>query len=237
MPPPFAAIYFDCDSTLSAMEGVDELLRDVDPAFRAEIAALTDAAMNGDLPLAEVYEQRLSRLAPNERQLQQIGTLYAERALPDAKAVIAALRSLGKIVGVVSGGLLVPVRTFARFLGVDEQHVFAVPLQFDANGNYRDFDRSSLLWRNQGKVELLRSLPASHRPLAFVGDGVTDLETQGTADLFVGFGGVIARPAVQQRAEVFVAEPKLAAVLPHVLTAAEQAQLVTHPQFCSLLPV
>ena len=236
MPPPFAAIYFDCDSTLSAMEGVDELLRDVDPAFRAEIAALTDAAMNGDLPLAEVYERRLARLAPNRRQLQHVGALYAERALPDAKAVIAALRSLGKVVGVVSGGLLVPVRAFASFLGIDLEHVHAVPLQFDTAGNYRDFDRSSLLWRNQGKVELLRSLPASHRPLAFVGDGVTDLETQGTADRFVGFGGVVARPAVMQRAEVSVIEPRLAAVLPHVLTRDELARLAAHPQFCSLLP-
>lgn len=218
------------------MEGVDELLRDVDPAFRQQIAALTDAAMNGDLPLADVYEQRLSRLAPSRAQLTKVGALYVERAIVDAQSVVAALQHLGKVVGVVSGGLLEPVRTFASSLGIEAANVYAVPLSFDAAGNYRDFDRSSLLWRNQGKALLLRTLPKTHRPLAFVGDGVTDLETQGTADLFIGYGGVIARPAVQQRAEVFVSAPQLAAILPHLLTAGERQQLAAHPHFCSLLP-
>ncbi len=234
-PPPFAAIYFDCDSTLSAIEGVDELLAGTDPGLRAEIAAMTEAAMDGRLPLAAVYETRLQRLAPRRDQLLAIGRLYAERALPDARPTIAALRHLGKIVGIVSGGLLEPVRSFASWLGVDERHVHAVPLTFDAAGAYVDFDRRSPLWRNQGKVEFLRALPATHRPLAFVGDGVTDLETQGTADRFVGFGGVVARAAVREAAEFFVAEPRLRAVLPFLLTDAERDALAAHPDFATLL--
>ena len=31
---PLAAVYFDCDSTLSSIEGVDELLQFVDEALR-----------------------------------------------------------------------------------------------------------------------------------------------------------------------------------------------------------
>jgi phosphoserine phosphatase len=233
--PPFASVYFDCDSTLTAIEGVDELLADYAPAVRAEIAQLTDAAMNGRLPLAEVYERRLRTLAPRRAQLAAVGALYARRAVPDAKLVVTALRRLGKRVGIVSGGLLEPVLAFAEYLGIDAAEVHAVPLQFAADGSYLDFDRNCPLWRNGGKVELLRGLPADHRPLAFVGDGVTDLETQGTADLFVGFGGVVARSSVRDRAEVFVAEPQLAAVLPHLLTADEAAQLRATPEFAGLL--
>lgn len=233
--PPFASVYFDCDSTLTAIEGVDELLADYAPEVRAEIAQLTDAAMNGRLPLAEVYERRLRTLAPRREQLAAVGELYARRAVPDAKPVVAALRRLGKRVGIVSGGLLEPVRTFAAHLGIDLADVHAVPLRFAADGGYLDFDRDCPLWRNGGKVELLRSLPGDHRPLAFVGDGVTDLETQGTADLFVGFGGVVARSSVRERAEVFVAEPRLVAVLPHLLTADEAARLRAIPEFAGLL--
>ncbi|MGK0265650.1 MAG: hypothetical protein ACI8UD_004315, partial [Planctomycetota bacterium] len=36
MSPPFAAVYFDCDSTLSSIEGVDELLQFADPELRKD---------------------------------------------------------------------------------------------------------------------------------------------------------------------------------------------------------
>ncbi|MEO6598009.1 MAG: HAD family hydrolase, partial [Planctomycetota bacterium] len=210
MHPPFAAVYFDCDSTLSAIEGVDELLQFAPSELRADIAELTRQAMDGQKPLAEVYETRLARLAPRREQLDRIGALYVERLVPHARDVVLALRSLGKHVGIISGGLLVPVLHVAHCLGIEPQNVHAVPLHFDAAGNYRDFERSSPLWRNGGKIDVIKNLPPTHRPVAFVGDGITDLETQGTVDLFVGFGGVVARPVVQQRAQAFVASASLA---------------------------
>jgi len=233
--PPFAAVYFDCDSTLSSIEGVDELLEFVDPALRADIAALTLQAMNGTLPLAEVYETRLRRLAPTRDQLDRIGALYVSRLVPHAREVVEALQHLGKQVGICSGGLLVPVQHVARELGIPMANVHAVPLVFDAQGRYLDFDRASPLWQNGGKNVVLRALPATHRPVVFVGDGATDLETQGTADLFIGFGGVAVRPVVRDRAEVFFATPTLAPVLRHVLTGHEQATLATLVQFRPLL--
>ena len=235
-PPPYAAVYFDCDSTLSAMEGVDELLDFADPTLRAEIAALTDRAMNGTLPLAEVYESRLRALAPRKEQLDVVGARYVDELVPHAREVVQALQWLGKHVGVVSGGLLPPVRHVARALGIDDGHVHAVPLVFDAAGAYVDFDRRSPLWRNGGKVDVLRALPAAHHPLAFVGDGVTDLETAPVAGRFVGFGGVVARDAVRRGAKHFVTVPDLAAVLPHVLSPDELARLGAEPRFAPLLP-
>src|SRR5688572_9236482 len=125
--PPYAAVYFDCDSTLSAIEGVDELLQDAPKGLVAEIAGLTEQAMAGTLPLAEVYERRLARLAPRADQLARVGELYVARLVPDAKAVVAALQSLGKHVGIVSGGLLTPVQHVADHLGIPRTHVHAVP--------------------------------------------------------------------------------------------------------------
>jgi phosphoserine phosphatase len=235
VPPPYAAVYFDCDSTLSSIEGVDELLQFADPALRADLVRLTEQAMNGQLPLAEVYETRLQRLAPRREQLDRIGALYVQKLVPDALRTVQALQFLGKHVGILSGGLLAPVQQIAAALGIPAANVHAVPLLFHADGRYRDFDHGSPLWRNGGKVEVIRALPAEHRPLAFVGDGATDLETQGTAERFVGFGGVVARPVVKDRAEVFAAGPSLATILPHVLTADELQRLATDPQFGPLL--
>lgn len=235
VPPPYAAVYFDCDSTLSSIEGVDELLQFADPALRAEIARLTEQAMNGQLPLAEVYETRLQRLAPRREQLDRIGALYVQKLVPDALRTVQALQWLGKHLGILSGGLLTPVQHVAAALGIPVANVHAVALVFDADGSYRDFDRCSPLWRNGGKVEVIRALPAAHRPLAFVGDGATDLETQGTAERFVGFGGVVARPLVEARAEAFADGPSLATILPHVLAADEWQRLAANPQFAPLL--
>lgn len=235
MPETFAAVYFDCDSTLSAIEGVDELLAFAPAELRADIAALTNQAMDGTRPLAEVYETRLRRLAPRREQLDHIGALYTARLVPDAAALVAALQALGKQVGIVSGGLLVPVQHLAQHLGIPTANVHAVPLVFDDRGHYVDFDRSSPLWRNGGKIEVLQALPAAQRPVAFVGDGITDLETQGTADLFVGFGGVAERARVRAEAQAFVGGPSLAPVLRHVTTPQEREWLAGQARFAPLL--
>ncbi len=233
--PPFAAVYFDCDSTLSSIEGVDELLQFAAPALRQEIATLTAEAMDGRRPLAEVYETRLQRLAPRRDQLDQVGAHYVDNVVADGAETVAALQHLGKHVGIVSGGLLVPVQHLARHLGVPLEHVHAVPLVFDEDGAYVDFDRSSPLWQNGGKVPVVTGAPSAHHPMAFVGDGVTDLETADHVARFVGFGGVVARDAVREAAEHFVHAPSLAAILPKVLTADELATLRRHDSFTSLL--
>jgi phosphoserine phosphatase len=233
--PALRAVYFDCDSTLTAIEGVDELLQFAPAALRAEIAAMTTAAMEGKLPLADVYATRLAKLAPTRDQLERVGQLYIERLTRDAAATVAALQHVGKHVGILSGGLLPPVQAVARHVGIPLANVHAVPIAFDAAGRYLDFDRHSPLARNGGKVEVARMLPSAHVPLAFVGDGVTDLETQGHVARFVGFGGVVVRSVVQAGAEVFVASPSLAAILPHVLQPAEQALLAADARFAPLL--
>ena len=235
MRPPFAAVYFDCDSTLSSIEGVDELLQFAEPGQRADIAELTRKAMDGLLPLAEVYETRLRLLAPRQDQLDRIGELYVEHVVLHAREVVRALQHLGKHVGILSGGLLVAVEALARYLGIPLANVHAVPLVFDSHGDYLDFDRTKPLWRNGGKVEMVQRLPEDHRPVAFVGDGITDLETQGHADLFVGFGGVVTRAMVATKAQAFVDSKSLAPVLAHVLTDVERARLAADGAFAPLL--
>ena len=71
--------------------------------------------------------------------------------------------------------------------------------------------------------------------MAFVGDGITDLETRPHVQRFIGFGGVVARAAVREGAEHFVDSPSLAAILPLVLTTDELARLRDEPSFTLLL--
>lgn len=230
----FRSIYFDCDSTLTSIEGVDEICSRLSIADSVSVRELTERAMNGELPLAEVYQTRLALIAPTATQLAEVGALYVERVLPHTRTLIAALHDLDKIVGIVSGGLLPAVAILARHLGVPPVNVHAVPLQFDAAGAYRDFDRSSPLWRNGGKPELFRQLAAEQAPIAFVGDGATDLETKGVVDLFVGFGGVVRRPRVEAGADAWLAGPDLRGLIDIVLTDDERARLRRQARFAVL---
>ncbi|MEM7518919.1 MAG: phosphoserine phosphatase, partial [Planctomycetota bacterium] len=91
-PPPYDTVVFDCDSTLSSIEGIDELA----VSKMAEIEALTALAMAGEVPLEEVYGRRLALLEPTRTDIERIAALYAERALPHARALVAALRACGK---------------------------------------------------------------------------------------------------------------------------------------------
>jgi phosphoserine phosphatase len=233
--PPFAAVCFDCDSTLSAIEGVDELTRGLPKVQQEQLLALTQQAMEGSVRLEQVYGSRLRVLAPGREQLEAVGRLYVERTMPDAAMVIRALQSLGKRTAIVSGGLLPAVRVLADHLQIPSGDVHAVDVRFAADGSYAGFDETSPLARSGGKIAVLRALAPSFRPLCFVGDGATDLETQGTADLFVGYGGVAVRPKVQAHAEAWFATPSLAPVLRFALTDAERERLGADRRFRGLL--
>lgn len=210
------AVVFDCDSTLAAIEGIDALCAGLPPARAEEVAALTEAAMNGEVPLAEVYARRLEIVRPSAHDLVAVGRAYVETMLPGTRALVNTLRAHGVEVAIVSGGLLPAVRVLGAELGLPDAAVHAVDVRFREDGTYADFDRASPLWRNQGKVEVLAALRARRSPLLFVGDGVTDLEARPVVDRFVGFGGVVERAAVRAGADRYVVAPDLGFVLDEV---------------------
>jgi phosphoserine phosphatase len=243
-PPPYAAVVFDCDSTLSTIEGIEDLAAD-----RAdEIQALTARAMEGELPLEDVYGARLELIRPSADQVARIGERYIETLLPHARELVAALQHLGKRVAIVSGGLLPPVRRLGAHLGIPAGEVDAVGVFFDPSGAYVGFDVDSPLARAGGKLEVLRALasqsaapqsaapqsaapqsaaPQSAAPLsvALVGDGATDLEAAPACTRFIAFGGVVRRPAVFAGADVTCEARDLAALLPLLTTSDERAAL------------
>ena len=71
-PPPYGTVVFDCDSTLSAIEGVDELGA-ITGVGREAIAALTERAMLGAIPLEQVYGARQALLEPDRAAIEELG--------------------------------------------------------------------------------------------------------------------------------------------------------------------
>jgi phosphoserine phosphatase len=206
----FGSVIFDCDSTLSAIEGIEELAH----AHREEIARLTEAAMRGEIPLEDVYGRRLALVRPTRDQVNALGDRYVRTLVTDARETIAALLSEHIEVRVMSGGIRQAVVTLAIALGLTERAVAAVDVHFDENGDYAGFDEDSPLARSGGKrIVLERWLPELPRPIMLVGDGATDLEARPPADTFVAFTGVVERPVVIEAADAIVRTPSLAPVL------------------------
>lgn len=212
--PRFGSVVFDCDSTLSAIEGIEELAA----VHRDEVARLTDAAMRGEVPLEEVYARRLALAAPTRAGLDALGARYVEALVPDARGVVRALRAEGLEVRVMSGGLRPAVLVLARALGLLDRAVAAVDVTFDDEGRYVDFDRASPLAQSGGKRTQLERWGAElPRPVMLVGDGMTDLEARPPADWFVAYAGVAERAAVVAAADAVIRSRSLAPVLPLAL--------------------
>lgn len=205
----FGTVVFDCDSTLAAVEGIDELAH----AHRDEVAALTEAAMRGELPLETVYGRRLEIVRPTRADLEALGRRYVEALVDDAREVVAALGECGIETCIVSGGLRPAVAAVARELGLDDSRVAAVDIFFDGRGEYVGFDDGSPLARSGGKREVLAAWSALPRPVMLVGDGATDLEARDVVDLFVAYAGVRAHQRVIEGAGFAIRSRSLAPVL------------------------
>ncbi|MEY4718615.1 MAG: hypothetical protein RL563_1233 [Pseudomonadota bacterium] len=212
----FEVICFDCDSTLSRVEGIDELARR--EGLFDEVAALTDKAMNGELALEEVYAHRLAMIKPNQAAIDWLADLYIQEMVEGVQETIDALIAKGKEVHIISGGLRQAILPLARYLRIPEDQVHAVDVVFDEKGDYQDFARQSPLAMSGGKARICRRLRMRYASLAMVGDGKTDLEAKEAGAYMIGFGGVVRRPLVEAQADCYVSDSSLLAVLPHLLS-------------------
>ena len=197
-------LLLDCDSTLSSIEGIDELGRLRGPETFKAVEDMTNAAMNGGTPMEAIFAKRLDIIKPTAAELAAIGAKYIATVEPTAVASLAQLRAVGWKIAIVSGGFTQAIRPLADFLGIER--VEAVVLKFHADGSYAGFDDSCPTCKTKGKNVVARRLRAEHQAahVVMVGDGASDLEVKGDADLVVGFGRYVQRPKVVAGADKFV---------------------------------
>ena len=210
----FDIICFDCDSTLSKIEGIDELARRI--GLGEEMAALTDSAMNGEVPLEAVYERRLSLIKPDLNAIDWLADLYIDTMVDGVEQVFKTLLKKGKQVRIISGGIRQSILPLAEKLRLSADYVHAVDIFFKQDGSYRGFDPASPLAKTGGKARVCQSLNDEAAKLVMIGDGQTDLESKQAGAVFIGFGGVVERKAVREQADHFVNTPSLTGIFEHI---------------------
>ncbi|MDO4642315.1 MAG: HAD-IB family phosphatase [Cardiobacteriaceae bacterium] len=208
-------VVFDCDATLSTLEGIDELAALAGVA--AQVSALTHRAMNGEVPLEAVYGERLSLIRPKYEDVVALAERYLAHVVSGAQETIARLQAAGIKVAIVSGGLLPAILPLADALGVEAADTFAVSLRFDMNGDYLGVIDSPLTTA-QGKAAIVAEWKKRYglQYVVMIGDGMSDVAARasGAADAVIGYGGVVERASVRQVADLYSTASDLTALLP-----------------------
>jgi phosphoserine phosphatase len=210
--PRHPTVFLDMDSTLAGVEGIDFLAARRGPDVAAEVAAMTERAMQGAVALDAVYGERMARVAPGRDDLAALATAYRDTLAPGAERAVARLRAAGVYVAVVSGGLRQAIVPVARTLGLTLGDVHAVDVVTDGGGRYVGYDAGSPLVTQDGKAAVVREAlaargPAAHPALA-VGDGSTDVAMRGAGlcAAFAAYTGFTRRDAVVARADHVLAD-------------------------------
>ncbi len=187
-------VCFDMDSTLIQAEVIDVLADAAGVGPR--VAAITEAAMRGELDFTESFRQRLALLEGLDAAV--LPRLAAELPVtPGAEKLITTLKRLGYRVAILSGGFDYFAKDLQDRLGIDEVHanhleIIDGKLTGRIKGPVVDGPRKAALLRDIAEREGFRL----EQTIA-VGDGANDLPMLSIAGLGIAYR---AKPLVKQRA-------------------------------------
>lgn len=189
---------FDMDSTLIKQEVITELAKVA--GVGDKVAAITEAAMRGEMDFAASFGQRVALLRDlPARVIDEIKPLLIPNT--GAFVTIAALKAMGYYTVLISGGFDVFAKHIATLLGIDEYH--ANTLDID-NGKLTGQIISPII-DGKTKAKIVAKI-ADHRAINLdevicIGDGANDLPMMAISDLGIAYH---AKPIVRARADVAI---------------------------------
>ncbi|MBN9636352.1 MAG: phosphoserine phosphatase SerB [Actinobacteria bacterium] len=200
-------IVFDVDSTLIQGEVIEMLAARA--GAEAKVAAITEAAMRGELDFEESLRERVATLAGLPAEVVDEVADQIELT-PGARTTLRTLRRLGYHCGVVSGGFRQVIEPLAEELMLDfvaANHLEIVDGKLTGRVTGPIVDRP-------GKAKALRDFAnqagVPMEQTVAVGDGANDIDMLSAAGLGVAFN---AKPALREVADASLSHPYLDTVL------------------------
>ena len=202
----FKLIAFDMDSTLINIECVDEIADAV--GRKAEVAAITEAAMRGEITdFKDSLRRRVALL--KGVTLADMERVYSERLKinPGAAELIVACQRVGMKVLLVSGGFTFFANRVKERLNID----FARSNVLEIEGGMLTGALVQQTWgdicdgaeKRRTLLEMASLLGVRPDECIAMGDGANDLPMMGEAGLSVAYH---AKPKVREQAMVAINE-------------------------------
>ncbi len=200
----FKLIAFDMDSTLINIECIDELADAI--GLKAEVAAITDATMRGEIADFKTSLRRRVALLKGV-SVQDMERVYNARLQlnPGATELVAACKKAGLKVLLVSGGFTFFANRVAQRLSID----FAKSNELEIDNGLLTGELIMQTWGDicdgEEKLTTLLStcslLNIEAGQAIAVGDGANDLPMMRAAGLSVAYH---AKPKVREQAMVAI---------------------------------
>ncbi len=195
----YKLICFDMDSTLITIECIDELADFA--GKKEEVAAVTEAAMRGEIDYRESLRRRLALLAGLDARV--LARVFAERLLlsPGVRELLEAAQEAGLRTAILSGGFTYFTERLRIELGFD----FATSNELEISGGKLTGrvvgDIIDAAAKAHHTARLTDELGLRKEQVIAVGDGANDLLMMAQAGLSVAFR---AKPATRAKADVAI---------------------------------
>ncbi|HSQ05958.1 MAG TPA: phosphoserine phosphatase SerB [Burkholderiales bacterium] len=191
----FRLLALDMDSTLITVETIDELA-DMQ-GLKPEVAAVTAAAMRGEIEYDESLRRRVGLLKGLDASALE--RVYRERLIlsPGAEKLIAAAHTGGLKVLLVSGGFAAITERQKARLGLDYTYSNTLGVE---DGRLTGTLVGQLVNADAKRDRLLGvrdELGATSQQIIAVGDGANDLKFMGEAGVSIAYH---AKPVVREKA-------------------------------------
>lgn len=191
----FGLVVMDMDSTLINIECLDEIADLVN--LKPQVAAITAAAMRGEMDFAESLQRRVALLkGVDQSALQQV---YDQRLQlnPGASTLLEKLQELGIKTLLVSGGFVFFTDKLKARLGLDYAEANVLEI---INGKLTGKVLGSIIGA-QGKADALVHIRDQLRleagQVIAIGDGANDLKMMAQAGVSIAYH---AKPVVRAQA-------------------------------------
>ena len=201
-------IVFDMDSTLLDAETIDELAAVA--GVGAEVADITERAMNGELDYGEALRERVGLL-------KGLSTMRARHAceslplMPGARELVDFVKQMGYQTAMITCGFMISARRVGEMLGID----YVIANDLATNNGTLTGEVIGDLTECDSKARMLKDL--THRcgidpqECVAIGDGANDIYLFENAGYSIAFN---AKPVLRGHADVAVDRKDLRAIIP-----------------------
>lgn len=200
-------LVMDVDSTLIMEEGIDLLGEEA--GVGAQVAAITERAMRGELDFEAALRERVALL---KGLPEDIFTRIAERIhfTPGAEELVDELHKRGYKVGLVSGGFHETVDRLAEQLGID----YVKANRLEVQQGFLTGQVLGEIVTKDTKLAMLKAWAAENmlelNQTIAMGDGANDLPMIQAAGIGIAF---MAKPIVREQAPYQIQECNLYRVI------------------------